>query len=174
MSFGKRGMALENMVELSNKTYKNKGMALIDKVPTPWVVNRNKRTGKVFNAFPQKKGTVDFVGVSHGRSIAFEAKSTKQRTRFDLSNIQQHQVDYLLKHQDQGGISFFIIRFDKYDEVYYLTIDQLIGWWDNQFKGGRKSIPYDWFVENVDLIKSKNGVLLDYLSNCKLDLSEVK
>lgn len=29
--------------------------------------------------------------------------------------------------------------------------------------GGRKSIPYEYFLTNCDLVKSKNGILLDYL-----------
>lgn len=167
MSYGKRGMILENMVEYSNQAYKNKGMARVDKVPTPWNVHYNKKTGKVIRAFPQKKGTVDFIGISHGRGIAFDAKNTKERTRFPLDNVEQHQVDYLLNHQDQGGISFFIIFFEKHNEAYFMPIDKFIGWWEEQFKGGRKSIPYDWFTLNVDRIYSRNGVLLDYLTNCE-------
>ncbi|MCG5104432.1 Holliday junction resolvase RecU [Oceanobacillus alkalisoli] len=163
MSHGKRGKTLENIIEYSNKVYKNKGMALVDKVPTPWNVHYNKKTGRVVRAFPEKKGTVDFVGISHGRSIAFDAKSTKIRTSFPLKNVEQHQVDYLINHQDQGGISFFIVYFEKHNEAYYLPIDELKKWWDSQLSGGRKSIPYEWFVLNTDLIKTNNGVPLDYL-----------
>ena len=163
MSYGKRGMVLENMVEYSNKVYKNKGMALIDKVPTPWSVQYNKKTGKVMRAYPQKKGTVDFVGISHGRSIAFDAKNTNERTRFPLSNVEQHQVDYLLNHQDHGGISFFLFYFEKHQEAYLMQIEQFSVWWDAQYQGGRKSIPYDWFTVNVDRVKTQRGVPLDYL-----------
>lgn len=166
MGYGKRGKTLENIIEYSNKVYKNKGKALITKIPTPWNVHYNKKTGRVIRAFPEKKGTVDFTGVSHGRSIAFDAKNTKERTRFPLSNVEQHQVDYLLKHQEQGGISFFVIHFEKHNEAYYVPIDKFMVWWEGQFEGGRKSIPYDWFTFNADLIESKNGIPLDYLANC--------
>lgn len=166
MSYGKRGMVLENTIEYSNQIYKNKGRALIDKVPTPWNVHYNKKTGRVIRAFPQKKGTVDFIGVSRGRAIAFDAKSTKVKTRFPLDNIEQHQVNYLIQHQAQGGISFFIIYFEAHREAYYLTIDKLVKWWEAQFKGGRKSIPYEWFVLHTEPIKAGNGVPLDYLSVC--------
>lgn len=165
--YGKRGMTLENMIEYTNNTYRVKGMALINKVPTPWNVHYNKRTGKVIRAFPQKKGTVDFTGISHGRSIAFEAKSTKERTRFPLQNVEEHQVNYLKMHQDQGGISFFIIYFEKHREAYFLKLNKFLKWWEEQFKGGRKSIPHKWFKFNANLIKSRNGVFLDYLSHCK-------
>ena len=168
MNYGKRGMALENMIEYTNNIYKLKGVALVDKVPTPWNVHYDKRSGRVVRAFPQKKGTVDFVGISNGRSIAFDAKSTKERTRFPLSNVEQHQVEYLLNHQKQGGISFLIIFFEKHNEAYFMPINKFLVWWEGQFTGGRKSIPYDWFKSNVDLIQSKNGVPLDYLTHCKI------
>lgn len=163
---GKRGQVLEQMIEMSNEQYKSKGMALVDKVPTPWNVNYNRRSGRVRNAFPEKKSTVDFVGVSHGRSIAFEAKSTNVRTSFPLKNVEDHQIKYLRDHQDQGGISFMIVAFEKLGEYYFLTIDDLISWWVDSQRGGRKSIPHNWFLGNCDLIVSNNGVLLDYLEHC--------
>lgn len=166
MAQGKRGKPLENMVIRTNETYKLKGLALVDKVPTPWNVHYDKRTGKVIRAFPQEKGTVDFIGMSHGRGIAFDAKSTNETTRFPLDNIKQHQVDYLLNHQDQGGISFFIIEFAKHREQYFVPIKEIVPWWDGQFEGGRKSIPYSWFTIYCGKIKPRNGVALDYLEHC--------
>jgi len=166
VSYGKRGVTLENMIEYTNNIYRTKGWGLIDKVPTPWNVHYDKRTGRVIKAFPKKKGIVDFMGVSHGRSIAFDAKSTNERSRFPLRNIEQHQMDYLAEHQDQGGISFFIVGFAKLDEYYYLSIEQALDWWKKMNQGGRKSIPYNWFLFNCDLIHSENGVPLDYLKHC--------
>lgn len=169
MSYGKRGQILEKAIEYSNQSYKNKGVALIDKVPTPWNVHYNKRTGRVRNAFPDRKGTVDFIGVSCGKSIAFEAKSTNIKTSFPLSNIEQHQVNYLEDHQVQGGISFLIIFFKKHNEYFFLTTDDLLEWWVAQASGGRKSIPYKWFKLNCQIIRSRNGVMLDYLEYCNVE-----
>lgn len=166
MTQANRGKALETLIDHTNKIYKQKGQALIDKVPTPWSVSYNRRTGRVSRAFPQKKGTVDFVGISHGRSIAFDAKNTNSRTSFPLSNVADHQLEYLLNHQDQGGISFIIVCFAKHQEHYLLRVNDLKTWWDGSLKGERKSIPYNWFVENCDLIKSSNGIPLDYLKKC--------
>lgn len=166
MGQGKRGKALENMVIASNQSYDLKGWGLIHKVPTPWNVSYDKRTKRVYRAFPEKKGTVDFIGIAQGRSIAFDAKSTEKPTRFPLDNIEEHQINYLRKHQDQGGISFFIVEFSKLGEVYYLPFDKVYEWWKDSFRGGRKSIPYQWFMLNCDLVKSGRGVALDYLKNC--------
>lgn len=167
MSYGKRGQALELMIEQANRVYRGKGLALVDKVPTPWKVFYNKRTGKVRSAFPEKKSTVDFIGVSHGRSIAFDAKSTKIKTRFDLDLIEPHQMEYLIRHKDQGGISFFIVEFSSLRETYYLEIDKAREWWEKARNGGRKSIPYEWFVVNCPRIRSGHGVSLDYLKYCE-------
>ena len=167
MSYGKRGAALEKAIEQTNLVYKRRGWALIDKVPTPWVVQYNKQTHKVKSAFPGKKGTVDFVGVSQGRSIAFDTKNTNNKTNFPLSNVEQHQIDYLLNHLDQGGISFFIIAFAKLNEVYYVPITEFHEWWVSAQDGGRKSIPYEWFRLNCDMVTPGNGVLLDYIQCCK-------
>lgn len=167
ISYGKRGMILEELIEYTNTLYKNKGLALVDKVPTDWVVHYDKRRRKVINAYPKEKGTVDFVGVSHGRSIAFDTKSTAIKTSFPLNNITQGQIDYLKNHKDQGGISFFIIEFSKQDEHYFLPIEKANEWWENMLRGSRKSIPYEWFLINCDLIQSGHGVPLDYLKQCK-------
>ena len=165
VSYGKRGMLLESMIEYSNQTYKQKGIALIDKIPTNWKVYFDKATQKVRNAFPEKKGTVDFIGVSKGKSIAFDAKSTQSKTSFALKNVEEHQMRYLLEHQKHGGVSFFIVYFEKHDEAYFLTIDQYYEWYKAMLGGGRKSIPHKWFQENCPLIKSRNGIALDYLEH---------
>lgn len=166
-------MLLENLIEITNQIYRNKGLAVVDKTPTPWNVHFDKKRKRVIRAFPEKKGTVDFIGISQGKGIAFDAKSTKEEKRFDLKNVQPHQVSYLLDFQKQGGISFFIVMFEKYNEIYYLPINKFMYWWEGQFEGGRKSIPYDWFKNNLEQIRAKNGVPLDYLEHCfSLEISQ--
>lgn len=65
--------------------------------------------------------------------------------------------------QQQGGISFFLISFEKLGEVYFVKYDQVEEFWEAAAKGGRKSIPYDYFLFHCDLVKSGRGVALDYL-----------
>ncbi|MEH7114543.1 Holliday junction resolvase RecU [Neobacillus niacini] len=138
------GASFEEMLKKSCEYYQYIGVALIHKIPTPWSVSYDKQSRRVIRAHPEEKSSVDFEGVWHGRSVAFEAKSTRERKRFDLKNIQQHQLDYLMMHQDQGGLSFFLIEFAKIGEVYLVWYDQVQEWWDNMENGGRKSIPYSW------------------------------
>ena len=156
-----RGMAFEHLVEYTNRCYRMKGIAHIEKVPTPWKVVR--RGNRIISAFPEKKGTVDFIGVSHGRMIAFDAKSTRERTRFPLDNIEDHQMAFLKSWKDQGAIAFFLVEFVKHQEVYFLPYREAEKWWEEAKQGGRKSIPYEWFMEHCDLVKSSRGIPLDYL-----------
>lgn len=171
--YANRGRVLEDIIEHSNIIYKHKGYALIDKIPTPWTVIRGKG-GKINKAFPHAKSTVDFIGLSNGTSIAFDAKSTNEKNLFPLSNIHEHQIEYLRNHDEQAGVSFLLVHFSKYQETYYLKLDDLNDWWDGQFKGGRKSIPYSWFKGKCDRIVSGNGVPLDYLYNVAKDLRKVR
>jgi recombination protein U len=161
-TYANRGMAFEKMIEMTNKQYAAKGRATIQKVPTPWKVFYDKRT-KRSKAIPESKSTVDFIGIYNGRGIAFDAKSTRETTRFDLKNVDDHQVDFLRRWKNNGGISFVLVDFSKKQEVYYLSIGQLEKWVESAKNGGRKSIPYEWFKLNCYLVRSRNGILLDYL-----------
>jgi recombination protein U len=160
-TYANRGQAFETLIEMANKQYAMKGRATIQKVATPWKVIR--RGNQIVSAFPEKKSTVDFIGIANGRAIAFDAKSTRERTRFPLSNIEEHQFQFLKRWKDNGGISFILVEFAKKQEIYVLPYDELETWWNESQNGGRKSIPYEWFLLNCDLVKSKNGILLDYL-----------
>jgi recombination protein U len=161
--YANRGQAFEQLIEITNKQYALKGQATIQKVPVPWKVFYDKKT-KRSKAIPEEKSTVDFIGASNGRAIAFDAKSTREVTRFPLSNIENHQILFLKNWKDNGGISFILVEFAKKRETYLLPFQSLENWWNEAQLGGRKSIPYEWFLMNCNLVKSKNGILLDYLS----------
>jgi recombination protein U len=161
VSYANRGMSFEHLIERTNQQYFMKGIATIQKVATPWKVIRKGK--QIVSAFPEKKSTVDFIGIYNGRAIAFDAKSTRERTRFPLSNIEDHQFKFLKRWQDNGGISFILVEFAKKNEVYILSLSELEKWLRKANEGGRKSVPYEWFIMNCELVKSKNGILLDYL-----------
>ncbi|MCI2896241.1 Holliday junction resolvase RecU [Staphylococcus hominis] len=152
--YGNRGMWLENAIIHTNKQYRAKQLARIDKVPTD--ISYNTRTNK---AYYKSKGTVDFKGLDkEGRFIAFDTKNTNG-TSLPLSNIKQHQVDYLQEIKAMNGSAFFLIYFSKYKELYRLDIATYL----SAIKVlDRKSIPYSFFDE-FEPIRSKNGILFDYL-----------
>jgi len=162
-SYANRGQDLEDMIQTSNEIYLRQGKALVQKIPTPVkVLNTNSKTGKI-TGFYEKKSTVDYTGVYQGCSLAFDAKETSVETRFDLNNVGDHQYTYLASHTTNGGISFLIVWFKEQDEMYYLSFELLDQYWQNQFNGGRKSIPYEKIAKEEYQIQS-NQVPVDYLS----------
>lgn len=162
-----RGKALQILVNHTNAIYGHKGWALVDEIATP---TKNIRGRMIY----EKKSTVDYVGISQGRGIAFDAKSTKVESRFDLDNVHDHQVEYLKKFMDQGGISFLLIEFSKLKEFYFIRLPFFLKYWDAAKSGGRKSIPYQDIYLNCDPIKTSRGVPLDYLELCFKNVEKSK
>jgi len=160
-----RGKFFEDWIEQSNFVYNEKGLAVITKIPTPWKVQRKfspfEKTYKIANAFPEKKSTVDFGGTSKGKSIWFDAKVTNQKQSFPLKNIHAHQMDYLEKVNAQGGKAFFLVHSEVLKRTWLLWISDLLRFMKSEV---RKSIPYEWLDANCSVIESRNGIVLDYLT----------
>lgn len=163
VTYANRGKAFENAILATNNGYHAKGWAFVEKVEPTIQITQEIPPNKVVG-FKKEKGFVDFFGCSHGRAIAFEAKKTNSRTSFPLNNIKQHQMDALKYWQDQGGIAFFLICFEKLEECYFAKYDQVAEYWDAQNKGGRKSIPHSFFLMECELVKMQRGVPYDYLA----------
>ncbi|MCT8138630.1 Holliday junction resolvase RecU [Anaerobacillus sp. CMMVII] len=160
---GNRGMAFEMLLNLVNAQYNTKGLALINKRPTPVKVLKSKGT-QVIKGYFEEKSTVDYDGTYNGKSIAFEAKSVGEK-RFDLKNIHKHQLEYLQKAEKHGAISFFLIEFRATKEVFLVSLNFIETYvMQSKKKGGRKSIPYDDFTVYGYLVERGRGVPVDYLS----------
>ena len=162
LSAANRGMSLEEDINLSNDFYRDAGIALINKRPTP--INIVKvdytRGARITDAYFEKQSTTDYNGVYKGRYIDFEAKNTKSTTSFPLSNISEHQIVHLKNVLKHGGIAFFIISFQMKDEIYLLDASFVIDFYEH---GKRKSIPYDVFTKEGILIKQDYSPRLHYL-----------
>ena len=137
-------MSLEDEINESNKYYLEHGIAVIHKKPIPIQivdVSYPKRSAAVIReAYFKQASTTDYNGVYHGRYIDFEAKETKNKASFPLSNFHRHQVEHMRACQKQGGICFTIVRFVLSSELFLLPADIIFEYWDNQ-ESGRKSIP---------------------------------
>ena len=162
LSAANRGMSLEEDINLSNDYYRNNGIALINKRPTPInIVKVDYSHGaRITDAYFEKQSTTDYNGVYKGRYIDFEAKNTKSSTSFPLSNIGEHQIVHLKNVLKHGGIAFFIICFQIKNEIYLLDASFVIEFYE---KGGRKSIPYSVFKEKGVLIKQDYTPRLHYI-----------
>lgn len=148
ISSSNRGMGFEEEINISNEFYSSHGIALITKRPTPInVVHVDYTNGPhITDAYFEKQSTTDYNGIYREKYIDFEAKSTKSKTSFPLANISAHQIEHLKEVVKYGGIGFFIINFERYDETYILTAEQLICFVSTN---KRKSIPYTYFKEKA-------------------------
>ncbi len=162
LSAANRGMDFEKDINISNEYYRDKGIALIYKRPTPInVVKVDYSRGAIItNAYFEEQSTTDYNGVYKGRYIDFEAKNTKSKTSFPLANITKHQIEHLKAVLYQKGIAFFVINFEKYDEAYLLDAQYVIDFYEH---GERKSIPYEVFKEKGILIKKGYNPRLYYI-----------
>lgn len=127
-----RGKPLEDLLVLINSRYRSKGKAVIHKVPTAWIPIRGA-AGKIINAKVEEKAAVDFLGSYRGRSLAYDAKHTKdKRIRWD--RVEPHQAEFLDDWVKDGGIGFVLVGYDMLK--YYL-----IPWdaWRNGLLAWRQS-----------------------------------
>lgn len=68
-SRGLRGSTLEEMINRTNEQYRDKHLALIQKVPTPITpIKIDKESRHITLAYFEKKSTVDYIGAVQGHS----------------------------------------------------------------------------------------------------------
>ena len=142
-SRGLRGSTLEDFINQTNETYREHGLALIQKIPTPITpVNIDQTTRHITLAYFDQKSTVDYIGVVQGIPVCFDAKECNTLT-FPLQNIHQHQMDFMEAFEKQEGIAFFLIYFSAMEKYYYLSYEEAKAFWKRGESGGRKSFRTD-------------------------------
>ena len=73
-SRGLRGSTLEDLINRTIEHYREKSLALIQKVPTPITpINIDKATRHITLAYFDKKSTVDYIGAVQGIPVCFDA-----------------------------------------------------------------------------------------------------
>ena len=94
-----RGMTLEGELNDSNLYYQETEKAFIYKKPTPIKITKvdypSRDKAVIKEAFFTIPSTTDYNGLYKGKYIDFEAKETKSKTAFSLSNIHPHQIKHL-------------------------------------------------------------------------------
>lgn len=136
MSYANRGMGFESLIDHTCRMYEQQGRAIINKRPTPVKILGRSANGMIYG-FLEKPSTVDYDGTYRGRAIVFEAKSTKELNRFPLSNVEQHQYEYLEKQHNHGAIAFLLIEFVAHKSIYLLPFPTLRSFWKGATKGGK-------------------------------------
>ena len=168
---GLRGSLLEDMINRTNEKYRESGLALIQKVPTPITPMKiDSESRHITLAYFDQKSTVDYIGAVQGVPVCFDAKECAETT-FSLQNIHAHQVQFMREFEQQDGIAFFLIFFSREDFFYYLPFRYFLPFWERAQGGGRKSFRLD----ELDLtwkIPSEQGLIVPYLEMLNKDLSE--
>lgn len=168
-SRGLRGSTLEEFINRTNEHYRDHGLALIQKIPTPITpVRIDKEQRHITLAYFEQKSTVDYIGAVQGIPVCFDAKECNTDT-FPLQNIHEHQVSFMEAFEKQGGISFFIIYYSTRNELYYMTFLEMKKFWKRGKDGGRKSFRYEELNPEF-FLPLKNGCYVPYLDGIQKDL----
>ena len=168
-SRGLRGSTLEDLINRSNEQYLEKGLALIQKIPTPITpIKIDKGHRHITLAYFDQKSTVDYIGAVQGIPVCFDAKECTSNT-FALQNIHEHQVRFMEQFEKQGGISFLIIFYTARNELFYLPYADMRRFWERAKSGGRKSFRYEELNQDFR-IHSTGGILVPYLETIQKDL----
>ena len=96
-------MNLESLINDANDYYLEMNKAVIYKKPTPiGLVDVDYKKGEIKKAFFKEKSTFDYNGIYKGKYIDFEAKESKSKTSFPLSNIHEHQIKHCNDRKNVG------------------------------------------------------------------------
>lgn len=156
VSPSKRGMLSQSIVAEAVKRYNRLGRACIQEIEVPKTIAKN-------GSFYREKSTVDFVGIGYNRPVAFDVKSTRCRTRFDLNLVKEHQFEYLSRFHEQGGIGFVLLHMIKHNEWYVIPFKVLEQYMEMAQNGGRQSIPYEEMRIGLPMITEGGKTGLDFL-----------
>lgn len=170
-SRGLRGSTFEEMINMTIEQYRQNNLALIQKIPTPITpVEFEKNTRHITLAYFEQKSTVDYIGVVQGNPVCFDAKESKIKT-YPLSNIHEHQYEFMRDFEKQGGISFILIYYTELNEIFYVPFRLIEHFFARSQNNGRKSFTYDELPREYQ-VPLKNSFIVQFLEAFQLDLNE--
>ena len=144
----KIGAKFEDKLNKQFEEYRKEKKAYIFKIPTEFVVLR--KGAKIISAYPKKQSPcLDYIGIlPNGKSIVFEAKTTKNTSSFPLKNIKPYQFELIKEINHYVDCVFFIIEFRELNETYLVSGNAILDFKENN---ERKSIPYKEF-KNIGIL----------------------
>lgn len=170
-SRGLRGSVLEEMVNYSNEKYREKKLALIQKIPTPITpVRFDKNSRHITLAYFNQRSTVDYIGAVQGIPVCFDAKECAV-DNFPMQNVHKHQIEFMQDYERQGGITFLLLYFSHRQECYYLRFQELMKFYRRMEEGGLKHFKYSE-LDSEYFVPSGQGIHLHYLKILQKDLME--
>ena len=166
---GLRGSTLEDLINRTNDSYREKGLALIQKVPTPITpISIDKESRHITLAYFDQKSTVDYIGAVQGIPVCFDAKECAAST-FPLQNLHPHQVAFMREFEQQGGVSFILVSYPGLEEMYYVPFRHVEKFWRRMEEGGRKSFTYNE-VDKAFRVRAFREFFVHYLEAMQRDL----
>lgn len=170
---GLRGSALEDLINYTNEVLRQRGLALVQKIPTPITPMKYNKDEKVITlAYFENKSTVDYIGAVQGIPICFDAKQTGQKN-LPIQNIHEHQMAFMEDFNGQGGVAFLLVYFSAYNRYFFLPVEVLKKYWKAAQDGGRKSIPFSAFEDKYELKLERDSVL-NYLEGINTYLKDTR
>ena len=159
---GNRGMDFEAGINDTNDYYREKGLAVFYKRPTPINIVKVDYTHgpKIIEAYFEAQSTTDYNGVYKGHYVDFEAKTIRGKTSFPLANIPPQQIRHLKDVLAQGGFGFFLIRFALQNEVFFVPASYVIDFYERK---ERASIPVEDLRTNGALVQLGYRPQYDFL-----------
>ena len=134
-SRGLRGSTLEDLVNRTNDQYREKGLALIQKIPTPITpVRMDKENRHITLAYFDQRSTVDYIGAVQGIPVCFDAKECSAQT-FPLANIHPHQVKFM----EWRGIFSYI--FQSAESILLSAFSGTFGILETDGRGRTEKLP---------------------------------
>lgn len=159
INYKNRGLDLEYLINITNEYYLTNNIAVIYKKPTPITVHKvDYKHNKVTEGYYKTPSTLDYNGIYKGKYIDFDAKETKNKTSFPLSNIHPHQIKHIERVINHGGISFIILKMNS--NYYFLKGEDLLEFINTE---KRKSIPFIFIEEHCEKIIEKINPALNYI-----------
>ncbi len=169
---GLRGSVLEDLINRTIDKYREQGLALIQKIPTPITpIDIDKSTKHITLAYFDKKSTVDYIGAVQGIPVCFDAKECAQES-FAVSNIHEHQFLFMSDFEKQEGISFLIIAYTNKQRYFYMPMKAVREYYNRAKNGGRKSVTFEEIEGSCYEIEHNEMGSLHFLECLQRDLLE--
>ena len=146
-SRGLRGSLFEDLINRTNDVYRERGTALVQKIPTPITpMEFDSESRHITLAYFDQKSTVDYIGIAQGIALCFDCKECAADT-FALQNIHEHQYNFMKEFERQGGVAFLLIYYSHREKIYFMRCDEMVKFYDrgadDTREDNRKSFRFD-------------------------------
>lgn len=157
-----RGKVLEKYINMSNEYYRVHNLADVYQQHAEVKVGRGN-DGQIEGATFSGQSGLDYIGVTNGLAITFDAKQTSADA-LPMSNIKPHQYRSMLRFERNGGTSFLIVHFKKHGETFVVPCEHV-----EVHYHSRKSLKIGYAREHCISVSAGRNLTLDYLAAIEVE-----